>query len=289
MSAQPRAPIVVGIDGSRDGLLALDWAVDEAARRHCAIRGIHVLDDDHPSYPLGAAAGADDGTEALEDAADKLARLHFTDATLEIRHGHPANVLLASSREASLLVVGRRGAGGFAELAVGSTSQFCAALARGSLVVVPDSWNAGEGEQGLIVVGVDGSHSCQAAIGFAFEAASERRAELVLVHVPDVPEPFPRPGPWLDPDDTPWRQERRLVGQALAGWPDKNPNVVFRTHIHPGHPVQVLAEHSQYADLVVVGGLGRSEFAPLRLGSISRGLLHHSHCPVAIIHSEVAV
>lgn len=290
MSADLRPSIVVGLDGSRDGLLALDWAVTQARHRQWPIRGIHVVAEDRPAHTVVAAPDIDDGTEVLEDAADELARLGFTDAVLEIRHGNPAQTLLEMSRDATLLVIGRRGAGGFAELVVGSTSQVCAALARTSLVVVPDSWRPDDGEYGLIVLGVDGSPSCQAALGFAFRAAAERGAELLLVHVPDVPESFPRPGLWLDPEDAPWHTDAtRLIGEALAGWPDKHPDVRYRTHYTPGHPVQVLARHSEVADLVVVGGLGRSEFTPLRSGSVSRGLLHHSHCPVAIIHSEVAV
>jgi nucleotide-binding universal stress UspA family protein len=290
MSAQHRPTIVVGIDGSRDGLLALDWAADLAARRGWAVRAIHVLDEARPTHPLPAASGPDDGTEVLDDAADELERLGFTDATLDLRLGHPAEILLAAGTDAALLVIGRRGAGGFAELVVGSVSQVCAALARTALVVVPDTWRPAEREFGLIAVGVDGSPSGQAALGFAFEAAAERGAELLLIHVCDVPESFPRPGLWTDPDDTPWhRDARRLIGEALAGWPDKYPDVVFRTHYSPGHPVQVLAKQSEYADLVVVGGLGRSEFTPLRLGSVSRGLLHHAACPIAIVHSEVKV
>jgi nucleotide-binding universal stress UspA family protein len=290
MCAQPRPTIVVGIDESRDGLLALDWAVDLAARRGWTIRAIHVLDETRPTHPLPATSGPDDGTEALDDAADELERLGFTNATLDLRLGHPAEILLAASTDAALLVIGRRGAGGFAELVVGSVSQVCAACAQTALVVVPDTWKPGRREFGLVAVGVDGSPSGQAALGFAFEAAAERGAELLLVHVPDVPESFPRPGLWTDPDDAPWHREaRRLVGEALAGWPDKYPDVVFRTHYSPGHPVQVLAKQSEYADLVVVGGLGRSEFTPLRLGSVSRGLLHHTACPVAIVHSEVTV
>jgi nucleotide-binding universal stress UspA family protein len=290
MSAQPRPAVVVGIDGSADGLLALDWAVDLAGRRHWPVRGIHVVDPDRPAHPLTAASGPDDGTDVLDDAADELERLGFADAGLEIRQGRPAEVLLEASRDAPVLVIGRRGNGGFAELAVGSVSQVCAALARSPLVVVPDSWKRINGERGLIVVGVDGSQSCQAALGFGFEIAAERGAELVLVHVPDVPESFPRPDVWLDPEDAPWHHDARaMVGEAVAGWAGKYSNVVFRTHYRPGHPVQVLAEQSRYADLLVVGGLGRSKFTPLRLGSVSRGVLHHSHCPVAIIHSEVLV
>ncbi|GAA0927632.1 universal stress protein [Kribbella koreensis] len=287
MSTPARPAILVGLDGSADGLLALDWAVNLAARRGWTVRALHVVDDTRPAHQLAAAPSQDDGTDVLDDAADELDRLGFTDAVLELGYGNPAQTLLKASAEAAVLVIGRRGAGGFAELMVGSTSQVCAALARTTLVVVPDEWQAAEPAWGRIVVGVDGSHSCQAALGYAFEIAAERRAELEIVHVPDLPEAFPRPDLWLDPEDAPWRRDAQLmVGECLDGWPEKYPAVVFRTRYPEGHPVQVLAKESQYADLVVVGGLGRTEFTELRLGSVSRGLLHHTHCPVAIVHTE---
>jgi nucleotide-binding universal stress UspA family protein len=288
MSAQARPAIVVGIDGSADGLHALDWAVELATRRGWTVRALHVVDDDRPAQPLAAAPEQDDGTDVLDDAADELDRLGFTGAVLEIAYGRPAQALLTASREAAALVIGRRGIGGFSELVLGSTSQVCAALARTTLIVVPDTWRPADPVRGQVVVGVDGSPSCQAALGFAFEFAAERDAELTLVHVPDVPDAFPRRDLWLDPEDAPWhRDARTLVGDALAGWPAKYPDVAFRTRYPVGHPVQALAKESQYADLVVVGGLGRTEYTELRLGSVSRGLLHHAHCPVAIVHSEV--
>jgi nucleotide-binding universal stress UspA family protein len=287
MSAQARPAIVVGLDGSADGLLALDWAVELAARRKWPVRALHVVDDGRPAQPLATTAEQDDGTDVLDDAADELERLDFGDTVLEIGYGNPAQVLLKAAEQAAALVIGRRGVGGFAELMVGSTSQVCAALAPATLVVVPDTWAPAEPARGQIVVGVDGSHAGQAALGFAFEIATERHAELTLVHVAAGPDPFPRPDLWLDPEDAPWHHAARLVvADALAGWPEKYPEVVFRTRCPAGHPVQVLAKESEYADLIVTGGVGRTEFTELRLGSVSRGLLHHAHCPVAIIHTE---
>ena len=65
--------------------------------------------------------------------------------------------------------------------------------------------------------------------------------------------------------------------------------VEIRTRCTDGHPVQVLALESAEADLVVVGGRGRTQFTPLLLGSVARGLLHHSKCPVAVVHHESRV
>jgi len=177
--------------------------------------------------------------------------------------------------------------GGFAELVLGSTSQVCTALAPGTLIVVPDQWNPEAPAHRRIVVGVDGSIDCQAALGFAFETAALQGAEVEAAHAADLPETFPANDLWTDPDDQPWTaQADAVVAESLAGWREKYPEIAVRTRCTAGHPVQLLSLESARADLVVVGGRGRTQFTPLRLGSVSRGLLHHSQCPVAVIHRE---
>ncbi|MGW1342669.1 universal stress protein [Kribbella sp. NPDC002412] len=290
MSTKPQPPLIVGIDGSRDGLIALAWAVRHARRRGLALRAVHVVDDDRPA-PDAPPAGHDDGSDELEDTACELARLGFPDATAEVQHGHPAKTLLElASESGSTLVIGRRGLGGFAELVLGSTSQLCAALSTGTLVVVPDEWNPEAAPKGRVVVGVDGSVDCQAALGFAFETAGIEGAELEAVHAANLPENYPATDLWPDPEQRPWiPHAEAILSGSLAGWPEKFREVEIRTRCTDGHPVQVLALESAEADLVVVGGRGRTQFTPLLLGSVARGLLHHSKCPVAVVHHESRV
>lgn len=285
-------PVVVGVDGSADGLIALAWATAYADARELPLRVVHVIDDErHPDQaePLHAgSASYDDEMEVLGEAADQLAASgRHLKTKLELHHGNPAQTLLRLAETADLLVIGRRGMCGFAELVLGSTSQLCTALARSRVVVVPDSWRPDAVPAGRIVVGVDGSGGSHAALAFGFEVAALSGAELVAVHAADLRPNQPEPILWLDPEQAPWRARgRHLLDTALAGWREKFPEVRVDCVVEAGHPVQVLTAASATADLVVVGGLGRTEFTSLRLGSVARGLLHHTHSPIAVIHLD---
>jgi nucleotide-binding universal stress UspA family protein len=282
--------VVVGVDGSKDGLIALDWAVDTAKRRRWALRVLHVVDDTEPAELAPVMVRMlvpDDGSEVIEDAAAELARLGAGVSRLELRHGDPANVLLQMSRDSGLLVIGRRGMEGFAELAVGSVSQVCAALTEVPVVVVPDQWNPGGPPAGRVVVGVDESENCLRALEFAFGEAASRTATVVAVRAIKVPEVYPAEDNWPNPDEPPWSPEIEVrMAELLSSVGKRYPDVPVEKRITQGHPVQVLAAASSTADLVVVGGLGRRVSSPLRMGSVSRGLLHHTACPVAIIHQR---
>jgi nucleotide-binding universal stress UspA family protein len=49
--------------------------------------------------------------------------------------------------------------------------------------------------------------------------------------------------------------------------------------------VGALVDLSKDADLIVTGCLGTGTLRGRHLGSVSSGLVHHAHCPVAIIHN----
>jgi nucleotide-binding universal stress UspA family protein len=123
------------------------------------------------------------------------------------------------------------------------------------------------------------------ALRFAFDLADAKHDELHGVHAVEVRENFPDPDSWIDPSRQPWiGAADELLAQTLDGWEAKYPGVTVHRRAVADHAVRVLACESADADLVVVGGLGHTAFSELRLGSVARGLLHHSHCPVAVIH-----
>lgn len=285
--------VVVGVDGSKDGLIALDWAVEVGARRRWPVRVVHVVDDEAPGELAPAMVRMlvpDDGSEVIEDAAAELSRLGTDAARLELRRGYPADVLLKMARDAGgMLVIGRRGMEGFAELAAGSVSQVCAALAEVPVIVVPDLWSPEAPRKGRVVVGLDGTAGCLPARDFAAEEAASTGSVLLAVRSIKLPESYPVEDYWLDPECAAWSPnvDEKLAAE-LAPVRDRYPELTVQTRIATGHPIKVLATESASADLVVVGGAGRKVFTAIRMGSVSRGLIDHTACPVAIIHTAIS-
>jgi nucleotide-binding universal stress UspA family protein len=135
-----RARVVVGVDGSACGHEALTWAIAEAAARQqplIAVAAWSWLDQPNKFDP---DFGATDVT-AMAETAVARARHEVSggaDVDIEIRpvNDLPARALVEASSDASLLVVGSRGLGGFRGLLLGSVSNNCVHHAHCPAVVV---------------------------------------------------------------------------------------------------------------------------------------------------------
>lgn len=148
--------------------------------------------------------------------------------------------------------------------------------------------------QPKIIVAVDGSPTSKTAVEWAARDAGLRHAPLTLVHV--LPNPvvgmWPAP-PTLDAYGM-WRETRgreildesqHIVDGVLL---ELGPVPVER-ETHVGSVIPTLVDLSKDAAMVVVGCRGESGLAQRLLGSVSDGLAHHAHCPVAVVHDERAL
>lgn len=135
-------PVLVGIDGSKASLVALAWAAEEAALRGTALHVIHTWMVPALAYgsgyygpplrPIEEAAQA-----VLDDAVtDALGTEPIVPVTAKLVEGHAARALIEAAADASLLVVGARGHGGFAGLTLGSTGHQCVVHAPGPVAVI---------------------------------------------------------------------------------------------------------------------------------------------------------
>ena len=96
--------------------------------------------------------------------------------------GSPAQAITEAGSGASMLVVGSRGMGAFTALILGSVSRYAAAHAPCPVVVVRDQTTAAHPQ---VAVGIGDPAEASAALDFAFEEASLRKASLVAVHAWD--------------------------------------------------------------------------------------------------------
>ena len=133
-----------------------------------------------------------------------------------------------------------------------------------------------------MVVGIDGSPVSEAALAFAFDAAAARGVGLVAVHAWSPTAIDETLTPFMDWDAVAV-EEDALLAERLAGWVQKYPQVAVRRTVVRDGAVRALAAASREAQLVVVGSRGRGNATGLLLGSVSHGVLHASHCPVAVV------
>jgi nucleotide-binding universal stress UspA family protein len=181
-------------------------------------------------------------------------------------------------------VLGSHGVGTVAGLLLGSTALQVVAHTPVPVVVVRHLEPMRRQE---IVVGVDAPPIGEPALAFAFEEAALRGARLRAVHVWSEPGSIDHRGmtPLVYNPEVVTEEHAHRLDDGLATWREKYPDVEVVTEVVHGRPVRILAGLSARADLLVVGTRGRGGFAGLVLGSVSHGLLHHAHCPLAVVPS----
>lgn len=288
-------PVVAGTDGSEESLRAVEWAAREAGRHGAPLRIVsapampprmwaHGTGPQGVARVLGSVPRRALG-EAMTRSRDVAPELLIDTDQLT---GPPALAVTGSGAGALMLVVGARGAGGFAAMLLGSVSRYVAMHASCPVVVVREETGAVHDE---VAVGVRDPHDVTAALPFAFEEAARRGATLVVVHaLYRFPSGFGDSGAgemtgrragagYVSGDAS------RNLAEALRGWREKYPAVPLRQDVVHGHPGRVLASYTARSDLVVIGRHGGHDTGPA-IGAVQHAVLSHAHGPVAIVPAQ---
>ncbi|MFI6134194.1 universal stress protein [Micromonospora sp. NPDC051141] len=123
-------PVLVGVDGSESAAYAVELAADEADRRDAELVLTHVRAPERgaPAPEVAAEATTAEQAEAAELLGAAAARVRVAHPELRVTErpvvaASPETALRDASADASLVVVGSRGRGGFTGLLLGSVSQ----------------------------------------------------------------------------------------------------------------------------------------------------------------------
>ncbi|MEV4299063.1 universal stress protein [Microbispora rosea] len=280
-------PVVVGTDGSAGATRAVEWAAGHAVLQGLPLRVVHAVERlpyDGPRYPIPDSYDrlAPSGRQLL-DHAERVARDRRPglEVTAELAEGRPGRVLRDQAARASEVVLGSHGAGGFPGMLLGSVgNQVAGHVAVPVVVVRPEPPEAAA----EIVAGFDCSEASGPALAYAFEEARLRGHRVRVVCAWEPPVPY---GPVIGMDlDGMRRAAEDYARGELQPWRSGYAEVKAELDMVRAHPVSALIEASSRAVLLVVGSHGRNAFAAAVLGSVSRAVLAHARCPVAVVRAR---
>jgi nucleotide-binding universal stress UspA family protein len=273
--------LVVGVDGSPDSRRALRWAAAVAERAGVQVRAVQAW-----TYPpMTAVPGWPEvipppemDTLTVEDARANIASVlgDVPDfVTAEARFGPAAGAILRTVGPDSVLVLGSRGRGGFAGLLLGSVSRECIEHAP-CPVVIPRDDDPPKADDGVILVGKDGSENAARAMQWAESIGQLTGAAVVGAYVWRTTSSEVNP-----------RLHARLRAEARATveqWIAEGGHQAGSVEAE-GEPRTKLIELIERMDakLVVVGRRGTSRLRGLRTGGVSSYLVSKSPTTVAVI------
>ena len=137
--------VVAGFDGSRAALCAVEEGADEAVRRGTALHVVRAWmlsnaagETDAPAGTVPSLAEVEQAVRASVDRAVEVARRGRPALQVvgHVRHGKAAQTLVEAARGAGLVVISRRGSGGFVDLLLGSTADQVVRYAPSAVLVV---------------------------------------------------------------------------------------------------------------------------------------------------------
>jgi nucleotide-binding universal stress UspA family protein len=202
-----------------------------------------------------------------------------------LNESHPASGLMvaAQDHDADLVVLGRRGGGGFPSLPIGTTAHHVAAACGRPVVVVPPTDRPSDRPLvERVVVGLDGREGSQEAAAWAVR--NFNGAHFTVVHALDLAPAFALS------DDEPGAMYERARVQVTTliqdQWtrPFVDAGVSFDVLVDEGGPAELLLDAAtrRDADLVIVG---RRDHFPMRgvLGGVSQRVLAYAPCAAATV------
>ncbi len=276
--------VLVGVDGSPEGERALRWAAEEARLRRMPLTICHAWHWPLPVPPSGPPAletvrrmGQHVVDRAVLTAREIVPQVRIRG---RLAAGPAPEVLVNTSQNASLAVIGGHGQGAHPEFATGSSAVALPAYARCPVIVVRSFADRSR----PIVVGVDGSPGSDAALAFGFEEAALRGQSLLAVYGAWETEAIAcaEMGILTDPEHL-RETASTLLERTVSPWREKYPYVDAETSMVMRTPRHALTEAAAGAGLLVLGGREPGGVAGLRLGAVTSAMLRHASCSVAVV------
>lgn len=284
--------VVAGVDGSRDGLRAVEYASRAALVTGAHLHLVHAVDDAVMAGAWGvvqdAAAMEQAGRETVEQATARAIEMGLPPERVhgEVTLGNATSVLAKASEGALRLIVGRRRLSGLERMFVGSTSASLAAVAHCPLVVISAASNPEETRSsGVVAVGVDSDGHSDHTLAAAHREAKIRQAKLLVTHV-QHPVPVGMFGGYKLTDEAEREllaAARQAIDEMVARVIGDDDSVPLEVVVDSGDPVDRMVELSRDADLLVLG-MRPPRALGIAIGGLTRAVMAHAEAPLMVVH-----
>ncbi|MFG3382559.1 universal stress protein [Streptomyces sp. NPDC047999] len=282
-------PVVAGVEGSAQARAAVLWAAAEADRRGRPLHLVHATGTDKRALYASADTVEkvrEAGRDLLAGTAELVAeRFPALTVTKELSSSGAVSALREAAGTDGTIVVGSRGLGGFGSLMLGSVGLGAAAHATVPVVVVRGEHHEAADSR-RVIAAVRGQDDLP-WVRYAAQEAVARKTELRLL---SVWAPLAHVGTeltLLDDIDGVARERVHEIGLLVDALAEEFPDLAVTTEVEGARSVPgLLVGAADDAALLVLGahrprlGIGRP------LGHVAHAVLHHAHCPVAIVPRE---
>ena len=286
-------PIVVGTDLAPAALAAAEWGAERAELLGAPLTLVMVA----PGLPIPTRTSVykamhspdylvevrERVSRRLDEEAERV-RQKFPGVAVDtfVSEGDAAGVLVELSRTALVTVIGTHGKPDLVEAFLGSTAEGVIMNAYGTVVAVPpDAYD----RAAPVVAGVDNAAAEDPVLRAAHTEANVMKRPLVILHAWQemvFATPFDMPVMLSDPLSIDG-ELRSLIEESLERYRGEFPDVQAELEVVQGYPREALVDRSRTASALVVGARGKGGFLGLLLGSTSRHVVRHSHCPVIVV------
>jgi nucleotide-binding universal stress UspA family protein len=251
----PTGSIVVGVDGSPQSILAVEWAVKAAVLEHRPLTLVHAYNVERMYWMGGMGIHPTEMRKQMKAEGSELldaeqARVLELSPDVEIHqalyHSDPRTALIEASTKAAMVVLGSRGHGRVASLLLGSVSAGVVRHASCPVVVRRPDEPSVDG----VLVGVTKDSYETAEV--AWRLASERHLPVTMFVSEQAYSPY------LDPHDNAVLQGTELnhlrsIGARLQ---EKYPEVHAVEEVVTSTLAHALITGSRDHSIVVVGSHG---------------------------------
>ncbi|MBJ7338125.1 universal stress protein [Mycolicibacterium sp.] len=284
---RPSSSVVVGIDGSRAGVTAALWAVDEAVDRDVPLRLLCAIEPDahsdgHPEIAAQRLATAELAVRyafAAVEATNEPVKVE-----VEILQAKPSVALLQASRSAAMLCVGAIGLKHTSMGRLGSTAATLASSAHCPVAIVRGT-EAGIVPPRPVLVEVDEMITSTDVLQLGIAQARLRGVPLrVLTTWQSRYTDIHDANAVTDGN----RRAKAQLDRRLAWWVRRNPDIDIKSVVAHCSTLNYLAHHAKNIQLVVVGrerarGLGDV------VGAAVEVALHDTGCSVLVCEPHNAL